>query len=112
LAIGLTTRDYVTKGSVLRKGGVWDIITGQSNPFAGRCCVERPLCSGRGAVRLARTVRVGEVGGSNPLAPTKNPLKKTLLTDNHSDKVVFFMLYFFQQSQFLPYQIINSGGIT
>ena len=28
------------------------------------------MCSGRGAVRLARTVRVGEVGGSNPLAPT------------------------------------------
>ena len=26
--------------------------------------------SGRGAARLARTVRVGEVGGSNPLAPT------------------------------------------
>ena len=26
--------------------------------------------SGRGAARLARAVRVGEVGGSNPLAPT------------------------------------------
>ena len=29
------------------------------------------MSSGRSAVRLARTVRVREVGGSNPLAPTQ-----------------------------------------
>lgn len=32
--------------------------------------------AGRGAVRLARTVRVREVRGSNPRAPTETPLQE------------------------------------
>ena len=32
------------------------------------------IVTGRGAVRLARTVRVREVRGSNPRAPTENSL--------------------------------------
>lgn len=36
-------------------------------------------CSGRGSVRIECTVRVREVGGSNPPAPTENnPLKSGL----------------------------------
>ena len=37
------------------------------------------VCSGRSAARLARTVRVGEVGGSNPLAPTPNQTETSSL---------------------------------
>ena len=35
-------------------------------------------CSGRGSVRIECTVRVREVGGSNPPAPTENPLSKRI----------------------------------
>ena len=48
----------------------------QSKPLPQRLLYAWPFnrynggSSGRGAVRLARTVRDGEVGGSNPLAPT------------------------------------------
>ncbi len=44
-------------------------------------------CSGRGSVRIECTVRVREVGGSNPPAPTKKPLGKAVFVSLYSSQL-------------------------
>jgi hypothetical protein len=45
------------------------LVKGGALHYNGAASRQRP--SGRGSARLERTVRVREVGGSNPPAPTK-----------------------------------------
>ena len=59
--------DQGSRGGLAKQGGVGY----NSGLPGGQGFSAWQYLSGRGAARLARTVRVGEVGGSNPLAPTE-----------------------------------------
>ena len=57
------------------------------------------LPSGRSAVRLARTVRVREVGGSNPLAPTIEAI--------HRIARMAFLLYYDSREWVVAHQFVG-----